>query len=52
MNIATAIVVWALAAAVPMLAGVRAPEIDSSTATAALGLVGGAILLIRSRRKR
>jgi hypothetical protein len=51
MNRATALVVWALAAAVPMLAG-KAPEIDSSTATAALGLVGGAILLIRSRRKR
>jgi len=52
MNIATAVVVWALAAAVPMLAGQQAPEIDSSTATAAVGLVSGAILLIRSRRKR
>jgi hypothetical protein len=52
MNIASAIVVGALTAAVPMLAGVPTPEIDSSTAAAAIGLVGGAILLIRSRRKR
>jgi hypothetical protein len=39
--------------ALPVLAGnLVAPEIDSYSATAAMGLIGGAVLLIRSRKKK
>lgn len=34
----------------PLMAGV-APEIDSSSAVVAVAAIGGAVLLIRSRRK-
>jgi hypothetical protein len=37
----------------PLLAGDGpAPEIDSTSAAAAIGLIGGAVMLIRSRKKK
>lgn len=40
------------ASAVQMLAGNNAPEIGASTAAGALTLVGGAMLVLRSRRRK
>lgn len=38
---------------IPLFAGVvAAPEIDSSSATAAIGVICGAVLLIRNRKKK
>lgn len=34
------------------LAGTTAPEIDASSAAAAVGLLGGAVLVLRSRKKK
>ena len=39
-------------AGVALGGGVVAPEIDASTGIAALGLLGGGILILRSRRKK
>jgi hypothetical protein len=40
------------AISIPLLAGDGpAPEIDSTSAAAAIGLIGGAVLLIRNRKK-
>ena len=40
-----------IASATTVLAGNNAPEIGASTAAGALTLVGGAMLILRSRRK-
>ena len=34
------------------LAGIRAPEIDATSGAAAIGLLSGGILILRSRKKR
>jgi len=49
----TAAVLFFLGATGYALAGVvRAPEIDASTGIGALTLLGGALLVLRARRKR
>jgi hypothetical protein len=40
------------ALSIPLLASPPAPEIDAGSAASAIGLVGGAVLLIRGRKKK
>jgi hypothetical protein len=48
-----AVLIWIGAISTPLLAGdFPALEIDATSAAAAIGLIGGAVLLIRSRKKR
>lgn len=42
----------ASSAALAVVACTVVPEIDANTGLAALGLIGGAVLVIRSRRKK
>jgi hypothetical protein len=41
-----------LSISTPVFAAVLAPEIDASTGTAALALLSGGMLVLRSRRKK
>jgi hypothetical protein len=46
------IALLALSCASVMFAGTSTPEIDASTGAAALGLLAGGVLILRSRKKR
>lgn len=51
----SALILGAASSAAFAIAGgpcVVTPEIDANTGLAALGLIGGAVLVIRSRRKK
>ena len=50
-NICASVLLLGIATAV-FGAVVNTPEIDGSTATGAIALVSGAVLVLRSRRKR
>ena len=52
MNRIVGIIVLFMAAATVAFAGVPAPEIDASSGAAAIGLLGGAALILRSRKKK
>jgi hypothetical protein len=45
-------IVLATMATFAFAGAVRAPEIDASTGVAALGLLSGGLLVLRSRRKK
>jgi len=45
-------IILASAATFAYAGGVQAPEIDASTGVAALGLLSGGLLVLRSRRKK
>jgi hypothetical protein len=45
-------VILVAATASVLLAGEPSPEIDASTGAAAIGLLTGAVLILRSRKKR
>jgi hypothetical protein len=47
-----AVLLASLSATALFAAAVQAPEIDASAGAAALALLGGGLLVIRSRRKR
>ena len=52
MNRIVGILVLMASVATFMFAGVPTPEIDASSGAAAVGLLGGAILILRSRKKK
>lgn len=52
MNRILAIAVLMVAVASFSFAGIPAPEIDASSGAAAIGLLGGAALILRSRKKK
>jgi hypothetical protein len=52
MNRVLAIVILMAAVGSAAFAGFAAPEIDASSGAATIGLLGGAVLILRSRKKK